>query len=102
VDTNQIISLLIAERDRLNAAISLLQGPMKRRGRPPKSASMPDWVTGNGATAPEPAPRKKRKFTAAQRKQQAERMKAYWATKKKAVAKHQSKAAKPKKTAKAA
>jgi hypothetical protein len=34
--TDQIISLLIAERDKLNRAIEALQGT-KRRGRPPKS-----------------------------------------------------------------
>jgi hypothetical protein len=37
--------------------------------------------------APAPAKKKKRTFTAAQRKQQGERMKAYWASKKKAEAK---------------
>ena len=78
--------------------------PVKRRGRPPKS-SMPDWVTGNGAAASveAPATKKRRKFTAAQRKQQAARMKAFWKAKKKAEAKPQSKAvSKQKKTAKAA
>jgi hypothetical protein len=62
--TEHIIALLIVERDKLNSAIAALQGS-KRRGRPAKS----------GAAAPT---RKKRTFTSAQRKQQAERMKAYW------------------------
>jgi hypothetical protein len=65
--TDHIIALLIAERDKLNVAIEALQGS-KRRGRP--------------AGSPTPK-RKKRVFTAAQRKQQANRMKAYWAAKNK-------------------
>jgi hypothetical protein len=35
MQTESIIALLIAERDRLNAAIEALQGSVKRRGRPP-------------------------------------------------------------------
>jgi hypothetical protein len=34
MDTHQITALLIAERDRLQAAIELLEGPSKKRGRP--------------------------------------------------------------------
>ena len=78
--TEQILALLIAERDKLNRAIEALQGPTKRRGRPPKNSL-------NSPASPEPGPpakSKRRKFTAAQRKQQAARMKAYWAAKKKA------------------
>jgi hypothetical protein len=93
--TEQILALLIAERDKLNRAIEALQGPTKRRGRPPLSAATP------ASTEPtQPAKKNRRKFTAAQRKRQAERMKAFWAAKKKAAAKPQSKVAK--KTAKAA
>ena len=90
MDTNQIVSLLTAERDRLNAAISALTGGVKRRGRPRKS-DLPDWVTSNkptsngAAATPVAAPRKKRTFTAAQRKQAAERMRQMWAKKKKAA-----------------
>jgi len=77
--TDHIVALLIAERDRLNRAIEVLQGT-KRRGRPPKNA-----LAAGIASAAEPAPaRKKRTFTAEQRKAQAKRMKAYWAAKKKA------------------
>jgi hypothetical protein len=92
VPTDQILQLLLAERDRLNAAISILQGgtAVKRRGRPPKNAP-PAWVTGNGiasSTAPKEAPaRKKRIFTVAQRNKQAARMKAYWAKRRKAAGK---------------
>jgi hypothetical protein len=93
--TEQILALLIAERDKLNRAIEALQGPIRRRGRPPKNS-----LASPAAPEPaQPAKKKRRKFTAAQRKQQAERMKAYWAAKKKAPAKT---ASKPRKTAKAA
>jgi len=78
--TEHILALLIQERDKLNHAIELLQGT-KRRGRPRKDPfALP---TVNGADAP--AARPKRKFSEAQRKKQAERMKAYWAAKKKAA-----------------
>jgi hypothetical protein len=78
--TDDIVALLIAERDKLNRAIDALQGPTKRRGRPPKNA-----LIAGVAPAAEPAPkRKKRTFTAVQRKEQAARMKRYWAAKKKA------------------
>jgi len=82
--TEHILTLLIQERDRLNRAIEALQGPVKRRGRPPKN---PLAAVAAEAAVPmkAPAARKKRTFTAAQRKQQAERMKKYWAAKKKAA-----------------
>ena len=73
--TEHIIAMLIAERDKLNRAIDALQGSGKRRGRPPKAAVTP--------TTPEvSAPRRKHR-SAAQRKAQADRMKAYWAAKRK-------------------
>src|SRR5437016_5271018 len=66
-----IVNLLIEERDRLEEAISALQGlaPKKRRGRPPakKTAdvyddpTMPDWVK------PKAPAKKKRKLSAAGR-----------------------------------
>jgi len=37
MSTELIIAQLIAERDKLNRAIEALNGPMKRRGRPPKN-----------------------------------------------------------------
>lgn len=83
--TDQIVALLIAERDKLNAAIALLQGGVKRRGRPPKNTTPTAWVTSNGATAPVEAPvKKKRNFSPAQRKAAAERMRQMWAKKKNA------------------
>ncbi len=70
----QILALLIAERDRLNAAIEALQGA-RRRGRPPK----------NPLLAVQAAPAKKRRgMSAANRKAAAARMRAYWAKKRKA------------------
>jgi hypothetical protein len=83
MDTPQIIAALIAERDRLNQAIMLLQGPTKRRGRPPKN----QLTVGMAASAP-PAPSangRRGGMTAASRKAQSERMKAYWAKKRKAA-----------------
>ncbi|MGD0295667.1 MAG: hypothetical protein ABSE86_01040 [Bryobacteraceae bacterium] len=75
--TEHIIALLIAERDKLNRAIEALQGPIKRRGRPPKNPV--------AAAAPPPAlPAKKRKgLSAAARKAQSQRVKAYWAARRK-------------------
>jgi hypothetical protein len=70
-----IIALLIAECDKLNRAIEALQGSAKRRGRPPKAA-----VT---LAAPEASTPKRKRQSAARRKAQAERMKAYWAAKRK-------------------
>jgi hypothetical protein len=79
--SDHILTLLIAERDKLSRAIEVLQGPTIRRGRPPGS--------NNGVGSASPAAPKKhgRTFTASQRKKQAARMKAYWAAKKKADAK---------------
>jgi hypothetical protein len=80
--TDQILTLLIAERDRLNRAIDVLQGPTKRRGRPPKNpVGLVDGFQ------PTPKKRSGRTFTAAQRKKQAQRMKEFWAKKRKEVGK---------------
>ena len=70
--TDHILTLLIAERDKLNRAIEALQGAAKRPGRPPKTPQ----------TAAAVVPKRKRR-SVAQRKAQAERMKAYWAAKRK-------------------
>jgi hypothetical protein len=87
--TENIVSLLIAERDRIQAALDALQGPTKKRGRPKGSKNTPPaWVTGNGATpAPEKPARKKRNFSPAQRKAAALRMKNMWRVKKAAAKK---------------
>jgi hypothetical protein len=73
----QILALLIAERDRLSGAIAALQGTTQRRGRPAKTSLV---VSEPAVATPKPA-RRRRKFTSAQRKKQGERMKAYWAAK---------------------
>jgi hypothetical protein len=78
--TDHIVTLLVAERDRLNRAIEALQGGATRRGRPPKKSA-------GAAHAASPAPaarrRKRKPLTAAQRKAQSERMKAFWAQQRK-------------------
>ena len=78
--TEHIISALISERDKLNRAIEVLQGTAKRRGRPPQDAAIVP------AVAPAPV-RKRRRQSTARRKAQAERMKAYWAAKRKKAVK---------------
>jgi hypothetical protein len=77
--TEHILALLIAERDKLNKALDALGGgaQIKRRGRPPKSAV--------AAVTAAPAPTKKRTLSSATRNAQSERMKAYWAKKRKAT-----------------
>jgi hypothetical protein len=68
----QVLALLIAERDRLNRAIEVLQ-PTRRRGRPPKSHEIA--IAG--------IPKRKRKaMSANQRKAHSERMRRYWAARK--------------------
>ena len=75
--TEHIIALLVAERDKLNRAIEALQGPIKRRGRPPKNPPLAGL-----APTTTPAKGKSGRSTAA-RKAQSRRMKAYWAAKRK-------------------
>lgn len=75
MSTETIVRLLTAELDKINRAINALNGPTKRRGRPPK-------ISADGQAAPS-VPRKRRKRTSAQRKAQAERMRAYWAKRRK-------------------
>ena len=78
--TDQIIALLVAERDKLNRAIEALQGPSKRGGRPPKNPSGQSVA----AVAPSTAHAKKHHMRSpAARKAQAARMRAYWAAKRK-------------------
>jgi hypothetical protein len=77
--TEHILALLIAERDKLNVAIEALQGPTKRRGRPPKNPF------GTATATASPAPR--RGMSAAKRKAQSVRMKAFWAKRRKSAGK---------------
>jgi hypothetical protein len=73
VQTEQIVALLIAERDRLSSAIEALQGS-QRRGRVRKSA-----VTHADITAPATVASKKRRISAAGRKAMAEAARRRWA-----------------------
>ena len=74
---DRIIALLVAERDKLNRVIEALQGPIKRRGRPPKNPLI-------GLAPPtSPATNHKSGRSAAARKPQSQPMKAYWAAKRK-------------------
>lgn len=88
MSTDEILQLLTAERDKLNLAISALQGltAPKRRGRPPKNPQ--PTVSAPGARA---AKRGRPRFNQAQREAQAERMRQYWANRRK----EESKARKP-------
>ena len=94
--TDQIISMLRAERDKIDRALQALEAGVKRRGRPPgKKAAraqvedLPDWVEPSAKTAP----KTKRRFSVAQRKAASKRMKERWA-KRKAVAQPKTKAKK--------
>jgi hypothetical protein len=85
--SSYIVSLLVAERDRLDAAIQALQGgpasaPVKRPGRPPATKAadfdydapnVPDWVK------PKAPVRKKGGMSAAGRKAISDATKARWA-----------------------
>lgn len=77
--TDQILQLLIAERDRLNRAIDALQGGQPRRGRP--RSKVVENATDTTASAPA---RRRKSWTAAQKKAASARMKKRWAAKKKA------------------
>ncbi|MGD1093507.1 MAG: hypothetical protein ABSB35_16150 [Bryobacteraceae bacterium] len=77
--TSDILTLLIAERDKLTRAIEALAGSAKRRGRPPKSAA----AAAAPAASAAPVKRKRRKFTAAQRAAFGARMRSYWARRRK-------------------
>lgn len=59
---SDILTLLVAERDKLNRAIETLQGDAKRRGRPPKNPFVSMDAT---------APKKRRPFSLATRRKMA-------------------------------
>jgi hypothetical protein len=77
VPADQILELLIAERDKLNRAIEALQGPAKH-GRRPKNA---------GAAATAVPTNHRGGMSPAARKAQSRRMKAFWAKRRKEAAK---------------
>jgi hypothetical protein len=75
--TEHILSLLIAERDKLSKAIEALGGATKPASSA-KAAEAP------APTASAPAKTRKRKpLSAAQKKAHSERMKAFWAARRK-------------------
>jgi hypothetical protein len=76
--TDHILSLLIAERDKLNKAIAALGGVTASTSQPSKSSE----------AAAAPVKRRKRKaLSPAQKKAHSERMKAFWAARRKKAAK---------------
>jgi hypothetical protein len=80
---NEIVGLLIAERDRIERAIQALGGTSaKRRGRPPRTAVPVAAAVASPAPATQPGKRKG--LSPAQRKAHSERMKAFWAARRKA------------------
>jgi hypothetical protein len=88
-----VLPLLIEERDRLNEAIAALEGgnvtAARRRGRPPKNANAQSPVTQvaqfikTRMTQVVPSIKTRKPRSAASRANQAAKMKAYWAKRKK-------------------
>jgi GNAT superfamily N-acetyltransferase len=77
----QIVALLIAERNRLEVAIHALQGPAKHRGRPVSNQASASAVSGSGPIA------RKRKMSAAGRKAIGDAARKRWAALKASKAK---------------
>jgi hypothetical protein len=80
--TDHILTLLIAERDKLTRAIEVLEGTSRRGGRPRKNTTPETGAT--PATNHNP---KRRVWTPAMRLAARRRAKAVWAKKRKAEAK---------------
>jgi len=72
---DHIVSMLVAERDRLNRAIEALQGGNRRVARPAQ--------TSHRAAPAAAAGRRRKPMSAAQKKAHSERMKAFWAERRK-------------------
>ena len=79
--TSEALRILIAERDRINKAIELLQGDgqeaPRRRGRPPGSKNK------NAVKKKAAKKRGRREMSAAEKEAVSQRMKAYWAARRK-------------------
>ena len=82
MNLEHILAVLISERDKLNKAIEVLGNPVKRRGRPPKNPLATLLAAPVNAV-----PKKTGGLSPAKREAQSERMKAYWAKRKKQAAK---------------
>jgi len=78
--TEHILNLLIIERDKLTKAIEALGGATKPVSSPSKISEAP-------APAPVKAVRKRKALSPAQKKAHSERMKAFWAARRKKAAK---------------
>jgi hypothetical protein len=86
MQVEQIVALLIAERDRLTGAIEALQDPIKRRGRPAGSGRKRAARTSGDHAVPKVAPtpaarlrRRKRKLSVAGRKAIGDAARKRWA-----------------------
>ena len=78
-----VLEVLMAERDRLDRAIAIMQGAAPRRGRPPGRRG-PGRPPGSGRKkSAAKAARNRRGMSATARKAASVRMKKYWAAKKK-------------------
>ncbi len=75
-----VLEILIAERDRLNRAIAILQ---EGSAAPAEPARRPGRPKGSGKKAAKAKEVGRRTFSSAQRKAQSEKMKAYWAARRK-------------------
>jgi hypothetical protein len=86
---DQIVQLLMKERDKLSRAIEALDAPAQGMGRPGGKTKAKVAIGAPAATVSAPpasTPKRKRKpLTAARRKALSARMKAYWAKRKKAI-----------------
>jgi hypothetical protein len=82
MEIQQIVSLLVSERDRLSRAIEALGGGGKRRGRPRRNAATAP-IHDIAPAASLPRQRTRKPMTAAQRKAHSARMKAFWAARRK-------------------
>ena len=80
MNTEQILAVLVLERDKLNRAIEALGAPVKRRGRPKNPLA-------EISATPTATAAKRNGMSAARRKAQSEKMKAYWAKRRKQTAK---------------
>lgn len=81
-----VLEILIAERDRINRAIEVLQGEAAAPAAAAAPAKRPvGRPKGSGTKAA--TKRGRRTFTDAARKAQSEKMKAYWAARRKEKAK---------------
>jgi hypothetical protein len=75
-----ILTLLVDERERLNRAIEALQGSTNRKRRPARNSP-------NSAAVATSTTNHRRGMSAAARKAQSERMKAYWTKRRKSTGK---------------